>query len=278
MMRGHMFKDKSKIIFFSDMDGTLLSKDKTLSKRNSDAIVRLRQAGGMFVVATGRVLQATAHYFTPIGLDCPVILCNGGMIYDCGTNSVKWSEYLPEEKARAMVAQLIDKFPEACAEICRPEGIYDVNINDYEKHHWKIGGFTANIVKSLDDVPHGDWCKILFAMPETSIVLFAEYAKTLEFAGDVEFVTSSTIFHEMLPKDCSKGYAVKKFKELYGFDGCVTVAMGDYNNDMAMLEYADFAACPSNAINEVKAVCDMVCRADCTEGAVAETIDYILSK
>ena len=54
--------------------------------------------------------------------------------------------------------------------------------------------------------------------------------------------------------------------------------MGDYNNDMAMLEYADFAACPSNAINEVKAVCDMVCRADCTEGAVAETIDYILSK
>lgn len=55
-MRGHMFKDKSKIIFFSDMDGTLLSKDKTLSKRNSDAIVRLRQAGGMFVVATGRVL------------------------------------------------------------------------------------------------------------------------------------------------------------------------------------------------------------------------------
>lgn len=178
-----MFKDKSKIIFFSDMDGTLLSKDKTLSKRNSDAIVRLRQAGGMFVVATGRVLQATAHYFTPIGLDCPVILCNGGMIYDCGTNSVKWSEYLPEEKARAMVAQLLDKFPEACAEICRPEGIYDVNINDYERHHWKIGGFTANIVKSLDDVPHGDWCKILFAMPETSIVPFAEYAKTLEFAG-----------------------------------------------------------------------------------------------
>ena len=46
----------------------------------------------------------------------------------------------------------------------------------------------------------------------------------------------------------------------------------------AWAEYADFAACPSNAIDEVKAVCDMVCRADCTGGAVAETIDYILSK
>lgn len=40
-MRGHMFKDKSKIIFFSDMDGTLLSKDKTLSKRNSDPWIRI---------------------------------------------------------------------------------------------------------------------------------------------------------------------------------------------------------------------------------------------
>lgn len=271
-----MFKDISKIFFFSDMDGTLLNRDKTLSKRNSDAIVRLRNAGGTFVVATGRVLQATAHYFRPIGLDCPVILCNGGMIYDCGTDTVKWSEYLPEDKARKMIAQLLEKFPEACAEICRPEGIYDVNINDQERTHWKIGGFTAEILGSLEEVPHGEWCKILFAMPEETIAPFAEYAQSLEYSKDVEFVTSSTIFHEMLPKNCSKGTALRKFKELYCSEDCVTVAMGDFNNDIEMLEYADFAACPSNAIGEVKAVCDMVCKADCTEGAVAEVIDHIL--
>ncbi len=273
-----MFKDKSKIVFFSDMDGTLLSADKTLSQRNMDAITRLRNAGGKFIVSTGRVIQATRHYFAPIELDCPVILCNGGMIYDCGENKVRMSNYLPEDKAREMIKKLLAKFPEACAEICRPDGIYDVNINDYERHHWKIGGFTAEIVDSLEDVPHGEWCKVLFAMPETSVKPFDEYARSLEYADSVEFVISSSIFQEMLPMNCSKGAAVSRLLELYGWEDYVTVAMGDYMNDMEMLRRADFAACPSNAIDEVKAACDMVCEADCTEGAVAEAIDYILSK
>ncbi|MCM1524708.1 MAG: Cof-type HAD-IIB family hydrolase [Ruminococcus sp.] len=273
-----MFKDKSKIIFFSDMDGTLLSADKTLSRRNADALLRFKAAGGRFVVATGRVIQATAHYFEPLGLECPVILSNGGMIFDCGENKVKWSKYLPEDKARFMVRALIEKFPCVCAEICRPDGIYDVNINDCERRHWKIGGFTARILSSLDEIPRGEWCKVLFAMEHEFIEPFAEYAASLEYAAEADFVTSASTFHEMLPTGCSKGTAMKRLLDIYGWQDCVTVAMGDYNNDIAMLEYADFAVCPSNAIGEVKAVCDMVCTADCTEGAAAEAIDYILSR
>lgn len=271
-----MFEDISRVVFFSDMDGTLLSRDKTFSEKNAEAIVRLRQAGGMFTAATGRVIQATRHYFEPLGLYCPVILCNGGMVYDCAENEVKWSEYLPEEKARKMAEELLEKFPEVCAEICRPDGIYDVNINEFERQHWKIAGFTAKICESFDDVPHGDWCKILFAMPETSIKPFAEYAAGLSDAGSVTFVTSSTVYHEMLPKDCTKGKAMKKLLEIYGLDDCVTVAIGDYDNDIEMLQLADFSACPSNATEDVKKICDFVCRSDCDSGAVAEVIEYIL--
>lgn len=273
-----MFKDISKVIFLSDMDGTLLSEDKSFSQRNRDAIERLREKGGLFAVATGRVLQASRHYFKGLGLECPVILCNGGMIYDCARSQVMWTRYLPEREARIMAAQLLEKFPEAAAEICTPEGIYNVNYNDYEKYHQKIAGFESEQLDSLDDVPHGNWCKVLFAMPEESIKPFAEFAGSLELAGTVEYVTSSSIFHEMLPYNCSKGSAIDEFLKIYGADDCVTVAMGDFNNDITMLERADFAACPSNAIDEVKAVCDMVCKADCTEGAVAEVIDYILSQ
>lgn len=271
-----MFGDKSKIVFLSDMDGTLLSVDKKLPERNAEAIVRLRRAGGMFTAATGRVIQATKHYFEPLGIECPAILCNGGMIYDCAENEVKWSEYLPEENARKLCKELLEKFPEVCGEICRPNGIYDVNINDYERRHWRIGGFTAELCESVDDVPSGDWCKILFAMPETSIKPFAEYASGLGLSDSVTFVTSSTVYHEMLPKGCTKGKALKKLLEIYGLEDCVTVAMGDYDNDIEMLKLADFAACPANAVDSVKSVCDMVCRADCSGGAVAEVIDYIL--
>ncbi|MBQ5312290.1 MAG: HAD hydrolase family protein, partial [Oscillospiraceae bacterium] len=63
-----MFEERPRIVFFSDMDGTLLNHDKTISQKNLDAIARLRKAGGMFVVATGRIIQATRHYFEPIKL------------------------------------------------------------------------------------------------------------------------------------------------------------------------------------------------------------------
>lgn len=272
-----MFKDKSKIIVFSDMDGTLLSSDKTICKRNYDAIERLRACGGIFVVSTGRVIQATRHYFEPIKLDCPVILCNGGMIYDCAENKVKWSKYLDEDKARKMIAELLEKFPQACAEICRPDSIYDVNINDTERYHWEITKVTdAIVVDSLDDVPSGQWCKVLFAMPEEYIEDFSKYSAELEYAESVEFVTSSSVFHEMLPKNCSKGEAMKMLMEVYNFDGYTSVAAGDFYNDLEMLRSADFAACPSNAIDEVKAVCDYVCTRECSEGAIAEIIDYVL--
>jgi Cof subfamily protein (haloacid dehalogenase superfamily) len=265
------------IYFFCDMDGTLLSSDKTLSEENLNAILRLREAGGKFVVSTGRVIQATRHYFEPVGVDFPVILCNGGMIYDCHENKVMWSSYLPEESSRKMCAELLKKFPEACAEICTPDRIYDVQMNDYERIHWKKGGFTAEIVKSLDSVPSGNWCKILFAMPEELIKPFADYAQTLENASEAEFITSSTIFHEMLPKNCSKGTAMKKLLGLYGAENSFTVAMGDFDNDLEMLRNADFPACPSNAVPEVKAVCRMICKSDCSHGAVAEVIEYILN-
>ncbi len=273
-----MFEDLSRVVFFSDMDGTLLDRSKKISRKNADAIMRLREAGGMFTAATGRVIQATRHYFEPLGLFCPVILCNGGMIYDCGDNEVKWSQYLPEEKARDMTARLLEKFPGVCAEICRPNGIYDVHINDTERRHWQIGRFTADICETLEDVPHGEWCKVLFAMPHELVALFADFAAELEFADSVTFVTSSFTYHEMLPKDCTKGKAMKKLKEIYGYKDAVTVAMGDFDNDLEMLKAADFAACPSNAADCVKAVCDMVCAADCDHDAAAEVIEYIFKQ
>ncbi len=270
-----MFEDKSKIVFFSDMDGTLLNHDKTVSQRNLDAIARLRRAGGMFVVATGRIIQATRHYFEPIKLDCPCILCNGGMIYDCGTDSTAWSRSLDRSMAGKVTEELLERFPGACAEICMPHGIYDININDTERMHWKKAGFTGTPVDSFDSLPEGDISKILYAMPEELIDSFIGYCSGIS-GVDADFVVSAPTFAEMLPKDCSKGTAMKKLLSIYGLENAETVAMGDYDNDLTMLQYADFAASPSNARDCVKEICNVVTPSDCEGGSVADIIDLVL--
>lgn len=269
--------DPKKLLFFSDMDGTFLKDDKTVSKANLDAVQRLKAAGGKFIAATGRVIQGTRHYFQPVGLDFPCILCNGGMIYDCAENNVVWSKYLDTETAKRITRQIFEDFPNVCAEICTPDGIYSVNLNEVERNHWKKAGFTAEVLPTLDDVPEKNWSKILYAMTEDLIPVFEEYCRTLPEYDTAEFVTSAVVFHEMLPRDCSKGQAMKRLIEHYHLEDHFTVAMGDYDNDIEMLQNADLAICPSNAQDSVKAVCDMVTEESSEENSVAKVIDMILT-
>lgn len=271
-----MFEDKSKIVFFSDMDGTLLSDDKTVSQYNLEAIKKLRSMGGSFIAATGRTFQATAHYFEPIGLDCPVILCNGSVIYDVGKKKVVSANFLPIDKSYEMAKEILENFPEACAEICLPDEIFSVHINETECYHQKIGGFTSIVADDIDDVPRENWCKILFAAPENIIPELEKFTPTLKCYDDVTFVTSGTIFHEMLPSGWDKGFAAKRLMEIYYPDDFESVAMGDYFNDISMLEFADFSACPQNAVNDVKAVCDIVTNENCSQGAVGKIINYVI--
>lgn len=275
-IRQRIAKEPSSLLFFSDMDGTLLSNDKTLSKRNMDAIIRLRETGARFIVATGRVIQATRHYFEPMGINDPCILCNGGMIHDCSSNKVMWSRSLDRKIASEQTKELLAAFPDVCAEICTPDGIFDIQINDWEYMHWKLAGFTASIVGSPDDVPDTEWSKILFAMSEQRIPEFAAYCSSIAGADRCEFITSGSIFHEMLPKNCSKGEGLLKLVELYGLDGCITVAMGDYDNDLTMLENADVAACPSNARECIREEADIITVNDSENGSVADVIDTLL--
>ena len=266
-----------KIAFFCDMDGTLLNHDKTISRENLDAIAEFTQKGNLFVVSIGRVIQAMRRYVDAMQLKGPIILCNGGQIYDCGREEVAWSKDLDYDKALAMVSGLTSRFPSACAEVCRPDGIYDYNFNEYERHHWQIAGFTATVCERAEDIPRDNWSKILFAMPHEDIEPFAKYAETLEFFPYADFVTSGTNFHEMLPRGCSKGSALKKLVEIYGLDDYVTAAMGDYINDMEMLRAADIAVCPANSHEDVKGMCDIVTEEDCEHGAVARALRTVCS-
>ena len=63
----------------------------------------------------------------------------------------------------------------------------------------------------------------------------------------------------------------------FGIANAPVFAMGDYGNDITLLKVADFSGCPSTAIDEVKAVADIICK-PVGEGAVAEFISVLREK
>ena len=66
----------------SDMDGTLLSPDGSISEGNRQAITAFVAQGGRFTVATGRMPASILERIHGLPVNCPMIVLNGAGLYD----------------------------------------------------------------------------------------------------------------------------------------------------------------------------------------------------
>lgn len=264
--------DFSNKALITDLDGTLLPISKILNEKDIKAIEYFRQNGGIFTVATGRIFQAAEHYFDALKPDAPVILNNGGLIYDT-VKREKVCERCLDPVSFDYTKALMDRFPEMGVEINLPDGIYVVKMTEWERLHLNMTHLKYT-EKRLDDIPQTGWCKVLYSMGGGKVRELAEYAAAMGW-GKTSFVISGDFLFECLPKDCTKGSALKKLWELQGWDTLTVAAAGDYDNDIEMLEFADIAIAPQNAQDIVKSSADYVTKATCEEGAIAEAIGYL---
>lgn len=265
--------DLSNIFLITDLDGTLLPETKILSQKDKEAIERFRGDGGKFTIATGRTLQSALKYIEELEIDLPVILYNGSLIYDTHINKVMFTDELPD-CSKEVARELFDYMKDPGGEVLRLDNIYVVCNNEYEKEHTRICQVEP-LYTSLDDIPAGGWYKILFAAEPQQITELEEYVKTKNYP--VDFVRSHDIFIEMLPKDSSKGAALKEYIKLMHMEDCTIAAAGDYNNDIEMLQTADYGAATANAQQDVKNIADIVLNNTNNENAIAELIDMIYS-
>lgn len=93
---------------------------------------------------------------------------------------------------------------------------------------------------------------------------------------DVDFMQSSPIYVEMLPKGISKGAALQVYAGMFQLDLANVAAIGDLYNDLAMLQIAGLTGAPADAAPEIRQVAQRVfCR--CDDGAVAQFVEYLES-
>lgn len=262
----------SNTVLITDLDGTLLPDSKILNEKDLNAIRYFRENGGIFTIATGRVIQAAEQFFEPLKPDVPVILNNGGLIYDTAKKEII-REHCADKAAKEYTVALMEKFPEMGVEVNLPDGIYAVRMSRWERLHLELTHLPYK-EKRLEDIPDSGWCKVLYSMGEGRVKELAEYAAQMGW-DKTSFVISGDFLFECLPKDCTKGSALKELSSLEGWEDHTVAAAGDYDNDLEMLGFADIAIAPRNAQDIVKKAADIVTNADCCGGAIAEAIEYI---
>lgn len=270
-----LFEDISKIVIMSDMDGTLLNSEKKITEKDRHAIEKFVSSGGKFTVSTGRTVEAFEQYRKILDLRIPVVLYNGGIIYDYQAQKILYAEYLPDG-SREITAELADAMQSSGGEVLKIDKTYVFRNNYYQQYHTNLCGISP-VYADLPEISGDGWLKVLFAMSPDDIPVMEKIISGKNY-NNVDFVKSSDIFIEMLPHNISKGSAIAEYRKLNGMNECTFVAIGDFDNDIEMIQTADIGVCPANAEDSVKNNADIILANTNDTGAVAELIDYIMKK
>lgn len=260
------------ILMCTDLDGTLLCEDGSVSKENLDAIAYFQQEGGLFTFITGRMPYFAASIYERIKPNAPFGCINGGGIYDG-----QRKEYVFKRPISREVFDLVDYAYE------NVEGI-GIQVNGFEHLYFATENSAMVSFREKTGVPNlvcpyrevtEDFGKILFGDErEEAIQALARLLPTHPKAHLFDFIRSERTLYEILPKGTSKGAVLPRLASHLGIDRKRTVALGDYNNDVEMLKTAGLGVAVANAVPEAKAAADMVTVSN-EESAIARVIEEI---
>ena len=261
----------SDIFLITDVDGTLLTDDKRVSKKNMVAIREFTENGGIFTIATGRGVIGARPVVDELKIAAFTVLFNGAAIYDFAAKRFLWRGALPAYAADNVLLT-VEHFPTLGVEVMHGEDVYITNTNRKVEEH-----LTYEIINPtrcpFSEIPPDSWIKaVLIDEPETIDKAAGFFAR--HCGGDVYLVCSQPGIIEILPRGVNKGTGMQKLLAISELSGRYTVAAGDYDNDIELLRFADLGVAVANAEAGVKAAADLIV-ADNNSDAIWEIVEHL---
>ncbi|HHT97394.1 MAG TPA: HAD family hydrolase [Clostridiales bacterium] len=263
------------IVLLSDLDGTLLQDDKRLSQENIDAINYFISQGGKFGVATGRNHHNALEFIQEVSTNIPSIFCNGGVVYDINSeNLIKYNTIEPKSIV-GFLKHIIKELPYIMIMVYTADYAYTVS-NKKNVNQLILDQHEPYEFKPVEDILEKAWIKILFCGREDELKTIETEAKKFDLSKHVAFVNSGDIYFEFVPNNISKGTMLNELREMIGKDHKY-YAVGDYYNDLEMIEQADTGIAVDNAVDDVKEASDYISTNN-NDSAIADVIYNIINK
>lgn len=260
------------ILLCSDLDGTLLKNDKSISRENIEAIEYFKKEGGRFTFVTGRIPAFVKDICKTVNPNLPFGCINGGGLYDYEKSEYVWKQTVSDD-VMSLVEYVDKNLPQIGIQVNTFEKVYFSKDNSAMQRFREITK-APNHVCHYKDVKE-PVSKIIFAsMDAEDIRNLMEMLSSHPLSEKFDFVHSERTLYEVLPKGIGKGVAVSKLVQLYNIDINKTIAIGDYYNDISMFNTVKAGVAVSNACKEVKDTADYVTVSN-EEHAVAKIISDI---
>ena len=266
--------DFSRYIIATDLDGTFLGPDGKFVERNIRAVERFRQGGGLFTVSTGRVhLNIRDAIGDPCALlSAPCVMCNGAYLYDFFEERALEGSIMEAETVSALIAFIKEAYPALQFRVSTPTDLRVERTDGYLTRDLTRYDAGSVLVSPALGWPTDDWYKIVFR-GEPELMQSLRAALQRRFGGRIFMTASDSRFLEVQAPGVNKAAGLEKLRRICGGDR-ILIACGDYENDKEMLQAADIAICPDNAMAEIKEICDYtLCH--CGEGLIGDIVELL---
>ena len=243
-----------------------------LRPRTIAAIRAVRDRGSLVILVTGRMFRSALPYAVAAGIEEPLVCYQGAVVAEPGSGEFLRHEPIPLELAREAI------------EAVENEGF---RLNCYVDDDLYVAEITPNArayadFQHIPITPVGDLLGWL-ERPPTKLVAVDDpdalnrlRAVLVERFADRLFIAKSLpYFLELASPAVSKGSGLAFVAEHLGFAAEHTIAFGDGENDLELLDWAGYAVSVENGFEELRARADWLCPSAEDEG-VAQTLEAFL--
>lgn len=259
-----------------DIDGTLLNSNKEITIKTKEVITEAKSRGIKIVLATGRPYPGVLSSLKELNLEEAgdyVITYNGSLVQASDTQATIVSYGLTYEnfiEIEAMARQVGSHL-----HTIDTQNIYTANhhISPYTIHEIGLTGMPL-YYRSVDQMTAD--MKIIKMMMIDEPAILDEAIKKIPSWFKEKYTTakSADFYYEVLNKKANKGQALHELAQYLGIKQTETMAIGDNENDLAMVEYAGIGVAMANAVPVLKAVADVETATNDQDGVAQAIIKY----
>lgn len=257
-----------------DLDGTLLTKNRVPHPENLLAIQRAQRAGISVVPASGRIASSVRQFSGELGLDGKMICSNGSHVLGEGGAELLYVGLSPEAVDIALT--YAERVGVHTSGYTRQELFFLTESKWSEVYRSRVRAVIPK-QSTFDQARAMSLLKIILIDEPENIPTHKRALSALLESDLAALTESEPEYLEILSPHANKGLGLKVLSESLGMAREETAAIGDYLNDVEMVEWAGIGAAVANAVSEVKDVADIRVGTN-DDAGVAQFIDYLIER
>ncbi|MEV8287998.1 MULTISPECIES: HAD family hydrolase [Streptomyces] len=258
----------------TDLDGTLLGEDHTVSARTREALTAATAAGAAHIIVTGRAVPWTRGILDDLGYDGLAVCGQGAQVYHAGEHRLLTSVTLDRQVAVVALSKIEAEVGPLALAASRDGLDGDVLIGPgYQVQDGPLPSLRLDDRAEMWTQPIN---KVYIQHPELSDDALAKVARETA-GGMVAVVMAGPGVVEILPLGLSKATGLSLAARRLGVTAADTIAFGDMPNDIPMFGWARHGVAMANAHEALKAVADEVTASNEDDG-IAVVLEKLLQR